>query len=338
MKVSIWHNNRDIRIAEVPRPVPGPKEMLVKVMSCGICGSDVVEWYRLPRAPLVQGHELGAEVVQTGSAVDKYKPGDRVFIAPKVTCLQCYYCESGHHPQCSQVKERLPGGFAEYVLVPEVLIERGTYLLPDHVSFDQSTFIEPLACVVRALRLAGMKKGQTVLVLGCGMSGLLFVKQAKSNGAAVVAADINARRLELARNAGADSVIDAAAGDVDRRLVDETGRKADIVILCTSSISAVEQSWRCVDKGGAVVFFAVPDPEKQVTIPINDFWTKEIRVLTSYYCGPPDLVAALELIASGSIKVDDLITHTLPLDEIERGFKLVMEGKESLKVIIRPNG
>lgn len=338
MKVSIWHNNRDIRIAEVPRPVPGPKEMLVKVMSCGICGSDVVEWYRLPRAPLVQGHELGAEVVQTGSAVDKYKPGDRVFIAPKVTCLQCYYCESGHHPQCSQVKERLPGGFAEYVLVPEVLIERGTYLLPDHVSFDQSTFIEPLACVVRALRLAGMKKGQTALVLGCGMSGLLFVKQAKSNGAAVVAADINARRLELARNAGADSVIDAAAGDVDRRLVDETGRKADIVILCTSSISAVEQSWRCVDKGGAVVFFAVPDPEKQVTIPINDFWTKEIRVLTSYYCGPPDLAAALELIASGSIKVDDLITHTLPLDEIERGFKLVMEGKESLKVIIRPNG
>ncbi len=338
MKVSIWHNNRDIRIAEVPRPVPGPKEMLVKVMSCGICGSDVVEWYRLPRAPLVQGHELGAEVVQTGSAVDKYKPGDRVFIAPKVTCLQCYYCESGHYPQCSQVKERLPGGFAEYVLVPEVLVEKGTYLLPDHVSFDQSTFIEPLACVVRALRLAGMKKCQTVLVLGCGMSGLLFVKQAKSNGAAVVAADINARRLELARNAGADPVIDAAAGDVDRRLVDKTGRKADIVILCTSSISAVEQAWRCVDKGGAVVFFAVPDPEKQVTIPINDFWTKEIRVLTSYYCGPPDLAEALELIASGSIKVDDMITHTLPLDEIERGFKLVMEGEESLKVIIRPNG
>lgn len=337
MKVAIWYNNRDIRIEEVPKPVPGPKEMLVRVMACGICGSDVVEWYRLPRAPLVQGHELGGEVVQTGPAVESFKPGDRFFIAPKVPCMQCYCCTSGHYPQCSQVKERLPGGFAQYVLVPEILVEKGTYLLPDHMSFKQSTFIEPLACVIRALRLAEMKQGQTILVLGCGMSGLLFVKLAKAGGAVVAVTDINTGRLELASKAGADMVIDGAE-DVERRLVEETGRKADLVILCTSSLPAVEQAWSCVDKGGAVVFFAVPGPEEQVTIPINDYWTKEIRVLTSYYCGPPDLAEALELIASGKIKVDDMITHTLPLEEIEKGFKLVLDGKESLKVIIRPNG
>ncbi len=336
MKVSMWYNNRDIRITEVPTPVPGPKEMLVKVMSCGICGSDIVEWYRLPRAPLVQGHELGAEVVQVGASVKKYKPGDRVFIAPKVPCLECYYCKKGHHPQCSRVKERLPGGFAEYVLVPEILIERGTFLLPDHVTYDQSTFIEPLACVVRAQKLAGIKEGQTVLVLGCGMSGLLHVKLTRLRNAKVIATDINPKRLEFSQNAGADLAVNAAE-NVARRLVDETGRKADVVILSTSSMLAVEQAWECVDKGGSVVFFAVPGPEKKVTVPINEFWTKEIRILTSYYCGPPDLKEAVELIASGKVKVDDLITHTLPLNDIEKGFQLVMEGKDSVKVIIRPN-
>src|SRR3989339_621524 len=173
MKVALWYNNRDIRIEEVPLRKPGPKELLVKVIACGICGSDVVEWYRLPRAPLVQGHEIGAEVVAVGNLVNKYHPGNRVFIAPKVPCMKCHYCKNGHYPQCTEVKERLPGGFAEYVLVPEVLVENGTYLLPEKISYDQSTFIEPLACVVRAQRLAGLKKGDSLMVIGCGMSGLL---------------------------------------------------------------------------------------------------------------------------------------------------------------------
>ncbi|MEW5785709.1 MAG: zinc-dependent dehydrogenase [Bacillota bacterium] len=336
MKVSMWYNNKDIRIAEVPTPTPRPKEMLVKVMSCGICGSDIVEWYRLPRAPLIQGHELGAEVVQVGTSVKKYKPGDRVFIAPKVPCMQCYYCQNGYYPQCSQVKERLPGGFAEYVLVPEMLINNGTYLLPDDVTYDQSTFIEPLACVIRAQRLASVKEGQIVMVLGCGMSGLLHVKLAKSANARVIATDISAKRLEFSQNAGADLTINAA-DNVAQRLVDETGRKADVVILCTSSMLAVEQAWECVDKGGAIIFFAVPDPKNTVTVPINDFWTKEVRILTSYYCGPPDLNKALELITSGKINVDDMITHTLSLNNIAKGFQLVTEGKDSVKVIIRPN-
>ncbi len=166
MKVSMWYNNNDIRLEEMPTPSPGEGEVLVKVISCGICGSDVVEWYRLPRAPLVQGHEVGVEVVETGEGVDKFKKGDRLFVAPKVPCLKCRYCLKGHYPQCTRVKERLPGGFAEYILVPKILVENGSYLLPDNVSHDQSTFIEPLACVVRSQRLASIEEGQTVLVLG----------------------------------------------------------------------------------------------------------------------------------------------------------------------------
>jgi len=336
MKVAKWYNNQDIRLEEVPTPSPGPKEMLVKVMACGICGSDVVEWYRLPRAPLVQGHELGAQVVAVGESVAKFKPGDRVFIAPKVPCMQCRYCLNGHYPQCSEVKERLPGGFAEYILVPEMLIENGSWLLPENVTYDQSTFIEPLACVIRAQRLAGLKGGQTIMLLGCGMSGLLHVKLAKFRNAKVIATDTNIKRLKLAQKVGADTTI-IATDNIPERLVAESGPFADVVMLSTSAISAVEQAWKCVDKGGAIVFFAVPDPSKTVTVPINDFWTKEIRILTAYYCGPSDIKEAIHLITTGAIKVDDLVTHKLPLSKISKGFQLVLNGQTSLKVIVQPN-
>ena len=336
MKVARWYNNQDIRIEEVPTPRPGPEEMLVKVISCGICGSDIVEWYRLARAPLVPGHEIGAEVVEVGRAVKKFKCGDRVFIAPKVPCMQCDYCKNGHYPVCTRIKERLPGGFAEYVLVPASLIDNGAYHLPEKISHDQSTFIEPLACVVRAQRLAGLQEGQTVMIFGCGMSGLLHIKLAKTKECRVIATDVNARRLELAAGYDGDIIIDAAE-NVAERLAAANVKKADVVILCTSAISAVDQAWKCVDKGGVIVFFAVPGPDKQIIPPINEFWTKEIQIITAYYCGPPDIVDAIDLIESETIKVDDMITHRLPLKDITRGFQLVLDGQESIKVIIYPN-
>lgn len=336
MKAAYWYNNKDIRIKNAPTPKPKHNEMLVKVISCGICGSDIVEWYRLPRAPLVQGHEIGAQVVAVGKSLKIYKPGDRVFIAPKVPCMKCFYCENGHYPQCSEVKERLPGGFAEYILVPEILIKNGTYLLPENITYDQSTFIEPLACVVRAQRLAGMKKGQTVLVIGCGMSGLLNVKLARTKGCKIIAADINKTKLEIALQMGADIAINAA-DNISERLVAETGKKADVVFLCASADSAVEQAWLCVDKGGVIVLFAVPAPDKKVVVPINDFWMKEISIITSYYCGPSDIMEAMKLIEWHSVTVDDLITHRLPLTDIVKGFQLVTDGRKSIKVIIKPN-
>ena len=336
MKVAVWYNNADIRIEEAPRPKPGSKEMLIKVLSCGICGSDIVEWHRLPRAPLVQGHEIGAQVVDVGRSVKKYKPGDRVFVAPKVPCMRCAYCKRGHYPVCSGAKERLPGGFAEYVLVPESLVENGTYLLPDNMTYDQSTFIEPLACVVRAQQLAGVRGNQTVMVIGSGMSGLLHVKLAKTRHCRVIATDVNPKKLEFAAKMGADMTIDAAE-NVPEQLAARNIGMAEVVILCTSAIAAVDQAWKCVDKGGVIVFFAVPHPDKKVSIPINDFWTRETRVITSYYCGPPDIDAAIDLMKSEQIKTDDMITRRLPLDDIADGFRMVMEGKASIKIIIKPH-
>ena len=335
MQVCMWYNNKDIRLEEAPTPSPGPGEMLVKVMACGICGSDVVEWYRLPRAPLVQGHEAGVEVVETGAGVSQYKKGDRLFIAPKAPCMKCIYCLKGHYPQCSAIQDRLPGAFAEYILVPKELVASGVYRLPDNVSYDQATFIEPLACVVRAQRLASIEAGQTVLILGSGMSGLLHIQLAKHKQCKVMATDANKRRLELARNFGADHVADAAA-DVPEELLRFNGRKADAVIVATSALSALKQAWESVDMGGVVVLFTVPGPDKEVVVPINDFWRKEIRICTSYDGGPQDIEEAIDLIASRVIQVDDLITHRLPLKDADKGFRLLLAGDESLKVIIKP--
>lgn len=336
MRVAVWYDNKDIRIEEQPLGRPGPGEMIVRVISCGICGSDIVEWYRLPRAPLVQGHEIGAEVVETGPDVTRFRPGDRVFIAPKVPCGECKYCADGHFPQCSAVKERLPGGFAEYILVPEVLLERGAYPLPGSISFDQSTFVEPLACVVRSQAICDLRRGQAVIVLGCGMSGLLQIQLAKKKGCRVAATDLDPAKLERAKGFGADLTIPADE-DVPARMAELFCGKADAVILCTAALPAVEQAWAAVDKGGAIVFFAVPGPEKQVVFPVNAFWTQEIRVLTSYYCGPPDIEESMRLLAAREIDVDSLVTHRLPLEETARGFQLVVEGKEAIKVIIKPN-
>jgi L-iditol 2-dehydrogenase len=309
--------------------------MVVKVHACGICGSDIVEWYRLPRAPLVQGHEIGAEVAAVGSAVERFRPGDRVFIPPKIPCGSCVYCANGHFPQCTEIKERLPGAFSEYVLVPEIFVEKGTYPLPDGINYEQSTFIEPLACACRAQRLAGVKEGRTVLVIGCGMSGLLHVKLAAARGCRVVAVDVNPMKLDFAARAGATMVVDGSE-DVAERLIAGNGRKADIVILCSSARQAVEAAWQCVDKGGTIVLFAVPGPGDEVVVPVNDFWMKEITILTSYYCGPPDIVEAMALIETGAVTVQDLITHRLPLEDIVEGFRLVSDGRESIKVIIKP--
>jgi L-iditol 2-dehydrogenase len=335
MKVARWYNNQDIRIEEMPKPAPGPEDILIKVIACGLCGSDIVEWYRLPRAPLIPGHEIGGVVIETGASVTGYHPGDRVFAAPKVPCLKCAYCWKGQYPLCTEIKDRLPGGFAEYILVPGQLVAKGTVRLPDRISYEQSTFIEPLACVVRAQTLAAIHEGQTVLVLGCGMSGLLHIKLAKAKKCSIVAVDINAKKLEYARKFGADLAI-SAGEEVPEILLARLGKQAEVVILCTSALPAVQQAWQCLDKGGTVVFFAVPDPDKKVEIPINYFWMREVKILTSYYCGPPDIKEAINLIESKSVTVEDLITHKLPLMEIARGFQLALEGKDAVKVLIEP--
>jgi len=326
MKVAVYYRNSDIRIQEIPRPEIRDGEILVRVRASGICGTDVMEWYRIRKAPRILGHEISGDIAESKSP--NFKPGQRVFVSHHVPCNQCEFCLEGNHTACETLHggNYDPGGYSEWIRVPAINVERGTYLLPDGVSYEEGTMIEPLACVVRGQRLIGVKAGHTVLILGSGVSGLLNIRMAKKLGAKVIATDIDAYRLKKAKECGADETIHAA------QLLNVA---ANHVIICTGALSAVEQAFRCVKRKGTVLLFAIPD--KNIEIPTADIWRNEITLTSSYGAAPSDLEEALALIRRGEIAVRDLITHTLPLEEIQKGFNLVAGAKESLKVVLIPS-
>jgi len=340
MRVAVYHNNNDVRIEEVSQPEINDDEVLVKVLASGICGSDVMEWYRIKKAPVVLGHEITGEIEKKGRDVKKYKEGDRVFVSHHVPCNTCHYCLNGNHTACETLHTTNyhPGGFSEYIRVPALNVDRGLYLLPEEVSYEEGTFIEPLACVVRGQRLSGLRPGMSVLIIGSGMSGLLHIELARALGAGrIIAVDINYYRLSKAMESGADEAINAGK-DIHKQVKDvNRGSLADLVIVCTGVLSVAEESIKCVDRGGTVLFFAVPRPEEMVSVPMNDLWRDEIKLMTSYGAGPSDIETAIKLIQNRRVDVSSMITHRLPLDSTAEGFRLVADAGESLKVIIEPH-
>ncbi|MFC1692671.1 zinc-dependent dehydrogenase [Candidatus Latescibacterota bacterium] len=339
MRVAMYYNNSDVRLEELPKPQIQAGELLVKVIASGICGSDVLEWYRIKKAPLVLGHEISGTIVEVGDAVNGYKKGDRVFVSHHIPCNTCRYCLNGYHTVCDTLHATNydPGGFAEYLRVPLINVDRGVFLLPDELSYEDGVFIEPLACVVRGQRVARLRPGQTVLILGSGISGLLHVALARALGAGrIVATDINDYRLKAARQFGADVAIHAEDDVPERLRQANDNRLADLVIVCAGALSACIQALQSVDRGGTVLFFAVPDPGVDIPVPANDFWRNSITLMTSYGNSPLDSIMAIELIRSRRITVNEMITHRLSLSETGLGFKLVSSAEESIKVIIEP--
>ncbi|MCX8192141.1 MAG: zinc-binding dehydrogenase, partial [Nitrososphaerales archaeon] len=289
--------------------------------------------------PLVLGHEATGEVVEVGDGVERYKVGDRVFVSHHVPCNSCKYCLADHHTACETLHRTnyYPGGLSEYIRVPRINVERGVFVLADNMSFIDGTFIEPLGCVVRGQRLANVQKDNTVLILGSGVAGILHIQLARLKGVKrIIATDVNDYRLNAARKFGADYVINARDDVVNKLLQFNDGRLADRVIVCTGALSASEQALKCVDRGGVILFFAVPELGINLPVPIAEFWRNEVTMLTSYGAAPRDLQESFNLIAECKVNVRDMVTHRLSLAETGLGFKLVAEAKEALKVIIEP--
>jgi len=340
MRVATWYSNRDVRVEEMPVPSIGPGELLVRVEACGICGSDVMEWYRIDRAPLVLGHEIGGQVVQVGEGVERYRQGDHITAAHHVPCNTCRYCLNGHHTACQTLRETNfdPGGLAEYLRLPAINVDRGVFPLPETVSYAEATFVEPLACVLRGQRRADLRPGNTVLVVGSGIAGLLHVMLARALGVSrVIATDVTRHRLEAAERFGADAAL-LAGDDLPARLRRaNNGRLADRVVVCTGATSGIGQALQSVDRGGTVLLFAPTGPGVTVPLSINDlYWRNEVTVTTSYAGSPADYATALELIAARRLPVEDMITHRLGLAEAGTAFQLVARAQDSLKVIIEP--
>jgi L-iditol 2-dehydrogenase len=340
VRVAMYYNNRDIRLEDMPIPKIGPGELLVRVEACGICGSDVMEWYRVKRAPLVLGHEIAGEIVKVGEGLDRYKEGQRITASHHVPCNTCHYCLTGHHTVCETLRKTNfdPGGFAEYVRLPAINVDRGVYPLPDSISFEEGTFTEPLACVLRGQRLAKMQQGLSVLVIGSGITGLLHIQLARAMGAGkIVATDVNEYRLKVASKMGADATFHASEEISERMREVNDGMLADRVIVCTGAKSAIIQAIESVERGGTVLFFAPTELGVTIPLSLNElFWRNEVTLTSSYGGSPSDHIVALKLIRSRTIDVKEMVTHRLGLAETGLGFQLVANPKDSIKVIIEP--
>jgi len=299
----------------------------------------VMEWYRIKRAPLVLGHEIAGEIVEIGDGVDRYHVGGRVAVSHHVPCNVCRYCLDDQKTVCETLHTTNfdPGGFAEFVRAPAINVDRGVYPLPEGVSFEQGSFVEPLACVRRGQRLAGVQPGKTVLVLGAGISGVMHIALARATGCAnVLATDINAWRVAKALEFGASAATDAR-DDVPAWVREHNGeRGADIIFVCASATSAFEQALKSVDRGGTIVSFAPPAPGVDIPVPLNDFWRNGVTIMPSYGNDARDAFEAVDLIASGAVPVTKMITHRLGLDQAQEGFRLTAAGGESLKVVLIP--
>jgi L-iditol 2-dehydrogenase len=336
-----YHSNDDVRIVDLPIPEIAPGELLVRLIACGLCASDVMEWYMKPRAPIYPGHEPVGVVAAVGEGVQQFSVGQRVFIHHHVPCMVCHVCQRGSFSQCLTFRAtRLyPGGLSEYMRVPAPNVQLDVLPLPDELSFEAATLIEPLACCVRGINRAAIQVGDSVLVLGAGSNGLMLAQLAQQRGAVrVIIVDPIAYRRQRALDAGIDHVLDPVGSGQDPLLQQiyavNDGRKPDIVLVTPSSISALQQGLELVGPGGTVLFFAPPPPAAVLPLTPNTIFFQEISVRTSYSAGPYETRLALDMLRTGRIRPETVITHKFPLKDAAQAFQLVAKPGDALKVVI----
>jgi len=312
----------DVRIEEAPEPEPGPGEVVCDVVACGVCGSDVTDWYIAPRLPAVLGHEVVGTVRTLGEGVTAAAVGARVAIHHHTPCGECRRCRRGHETLCERFRAtRLdPGGFAERVRVSQELVEE-LLELPDGLDPVTATFIEPLACVLRAQDRAGLRAGDSLLVVGAGVNGLLQIAAAHARGVEVVwVREPRKERLELAEAWGAEH---------------HGNELVDVAIACTPKPEAIEAAAAAVAPGGTLCFYAPPAPYAPPGLDATALYLREITVTASYSAGPGDMRAALQLIAERRFDPTPLVSHRLPLDETGRALDLQRRAG-GLKVVVEP--
>lgn len=338
MRAVEYHANDDIRIVDLPVPRIGSGELLVRLRACGICASDVMEWYMQPRAPLYPGHEPVGIISATGEDVTRFVMGQRVFVHHHVPCMACHFCRRGSYSQCATFRAtRLdPGGLAEYMRVPALNVQLDVLPIPDDLSDEAATLIEPLACCVRGINRASIRPGDSVLVLGAGSNGLMLALLAQQRGAGrVMIADSIAFRRQRALEAGVDYALDPQSAPLPGQIeAINDGLKPDIVIVTPSSHGAMRQGIDLVGSGGTVLLFAPPPPTAELAIFPNHLFFQEITLRTSYSAGPYETRHALDLLRNGRIKPEALITHRFALEDAAQAFQLVAKPGVSLKVVI----
>ena len=334
----MYYSQEDIRIENMPTPGIGEDEALVEMKACGICGSDLMEWYLKSRSPLVLGHEPAGVIAEKGRKVRGFEVDDRVFVHHHVACLTCHYCAHGDYTLCEQFHKTNiePGGFAEYFRVPAPNLQIDTLKIPETLSFEEATFIEPLGCCMRAFRKCSIQKGDSVVIIGAGTTGIIHTALSKIFGVAkTVVSDLIDHRLRVAARFGADVTVNPENEELAEVVKAETeGRGADVVIVTAPSIEAYKAGLSVCRRGGKLCVYAPTHPGEHLKISPKELFFSEIQIIPSYSTSHVETRMALELIRSGRIKVGELITHRFQLKDAAEAFKTALENKESLKVLI----
>ncbi|HYL58291.1 MAG TPA: alcohol dehydrogenase catalytic domain-containing protein [Candidatus Acidoferrales bacterium] len=336
MQVARLYDFGDIRVEESARPQVGADDILVRARACGICSGDIMPWYIRRKAPLVLGHEPVGVVEETGAAVRDFKRGERVFVHHHAPCFQCPACRRGEYVQCPtwRATNIRPGGMAEYFLV-SAENQRDTLRLPDSVDDANGVLIEPAACVVKSLKRSGLKAGESILIIGLGIMGMMHVKLARHLGAGtIIGADLFHSRANRAVELGADHGVVVAGDNMVEQVRDLTkGAMCDVVIVGPGTSRAIAAGIAAAGKGATVVQFTATPPEDELTLKPHDLYFNETRLVPSYSCGPDETREALALVERGVVNAGELVTHRFPLAQVTEAFATAQK-PESLKVIV----
>lgn len=345
MRAGVFREKGVVRVEQVPVPEVGDGEVLIKVAACGVCGTDIKKiFHRYVEPPQILGHELAGTVVAVGRRVSKWKHGDRVMSFHHIPCGQCFYCERRLFSQCRQYKTTgltagfTPngGGFAEYVKAMPWVAERGIVGLPDNLSFEEATFIEPINTILKAVQKARVTAGETVLVVGCGPIGLQLLMVAKLAGARLYTSDPMAVRRAKSLTLGAVESFDPSGGKLVEEIKARTeGRGADAVLVAVAHPAVAAEALAAARPGGRVLLFAANDPVTRIEFPAAAVGIDEKEILGSYSAAVDIQEAAADLVLRKQLPVMEIVTHRFPLDGIQEALELAARPTaESLKVLI----
>lgn len=340
MKAVIYHAHDDIRLEDVPLPTCGAGELLIRVDGCGLCGSDILKIVQRAQPPVSLGHELTGTIVELRQPMQNFEVGQRVVVAHHVPCGSCHYCRHGNYSMCAAFKASNvdPCGFAEYLRVPAANVLQTTLALPESLSAEEGTFVEPLACCVRAVRRTPLLDGDSVAVVGLGSVGLLMLQAVRGLAAragrtvSVFGLDLLPARLRLARELGADLTIDASSDErtVRQIIAEQTdGRGVDAAIITAPGARPFFSALSSVRKGGMLTIFAAHTGTVQLDL--ERLYQQELTISSTYSASPADLPLALDLLATRQVRVESLISHRLPLTRFAEGVALMRE-RAALKV------
>lgn len=341
MKAAVIRGANDVRVENVPIPKIGRKEILVKMMACGVCGTDIEKIRGEFITPPVLGHEAAGEIFEVGENAADLKVGERVLVHHHVPCYVCHYCRHGSHTMCEEFQRSNidPCGFAEYFRVPETNVNRGAVLrLPDTISFEEATLVEPTACCIRSMRKYDIQIGDDALVIGAGPTGLTHIQLLKLFGAGrVFSSDVLNFRLEAAKRFGADETINPRQENLAERIRGMTeGRGVDVVVVATGATEAIVQALRSVRRGGTVSLFGAPHRGALLSYDVSDIFIREISIIPSYSTTELETNMALRLLVSKRIDLNGLISHRFRLDRVIDAIRYAAEGKDCLKAVIIP--